>query len=585
MKKKQKAGLTALLWMAKHSKYKLTLAVVLAVLGVASGMLPYFMVTQITLAVLNGEADFKSVAFCCAFVLIGYTGKILFHGLSTTLSHQAAYTILKNIREKLAYSLYAQPLGEVLSKPSGEHKTIMVDTVERIEQPMAHIIPELISNVLVSLAMFIYIGLVDWRIALLALATIPLGGFFYKGLMKRYVRYYQSYIKANNHMNAMIVEYVNGIETIKAFNHAKDSYDQYTQAVERNCMSKTDFFKKTLWHYSAVMYVMPATLLFVLPGLLYFYMQETITVDALITCLVLSFGLVSPLIMAMNLTDGVAGLKTTLEEVLVILNKPQLNRPLERVQLTDYGLEFKNVTFAYGEDDVLRDVSFKVKPKGMTAIVGSSGSGKSTIGKLIMNFWDVKSGQIKLGGISMDKIPLAQSSQLISYVSQDNFLFDMTIKENIRIGKKNASDLEVVEAAKKASCHEFIMALELGYDTPVGHAGSRLSGGEKQRIAIARSMLKDSPVIVLDEATAYTDPENEVVIQESINTLVKNKSVIVIAHRLSTVKNADQIIVMDQGEIVSKGNHQELLTRCGHYNALWHAHVNSELIHSTKEVI
>jgi len=585
MKENRNESLSALLWMAKYSKYKLIFSVVIAILGVVSGMVPYFMISKITLEALKGETEFKRMMFYIGIILLGYTGKIVFHAISTTLSHKAAYSILKRIREKLAYALYVQPLGEVLSKPSGEHKTIIVDTVERIEQPLAHIIPELISNVLVSVGMFLYIALVDWRLGILALGTMPISVFFYKGLMKRYAKYYKEYVKANNHMNAMIVEYVNGIETIKAFNHAQDSYGKYTQAVAANGSSKTSFFKKTLWHYSAVMYMMPATLLFVLPGALYLYMNASITAEALITCVVMSFGLVSPLIIAMNLTDGVAGLKTTIGEVLNILNKAQLNRPSNFVCLNHHGIEFNEVSFAYETENVLTDISFKTTPRSMTAIVGSSGSGKSTIGKLIMNFWNVKSGEITIGDVNINKVPLSQSSELISYVSQDNFLFNMSVKENIRIGKKEASDAAVIEAAKKASCHEFIMTLESGYETLVGDAGNRLSGGEKQRIAIARSILKDSPIIVLDEATAYTDPENEVIIQESINELVKNKSVIVIAHRLSTVKNAEQIIVMDQGEIVSKGTHEELMITSGHYNALWHAHTNSELIHRRKEVI
>ncbi|WP_432408709.1 ABC transporter ATP-binding protein [Wukongibacter sp. M2B1] len=585
MRDKESQTLKTLLQFAKQCRGKMIAAVFIAILGVACGMVPYFIVGKITIEVMNGLIDLSTLGGYVLIALIGYTGKVLFHSISTSLSHQSAYDILKSIREQLARKLYNRPLGDVLSTPSGEYKTIIVDIVEKMEQPLAHIIPELTSNLLVPVCILIHLFYLDFRIALISLITIPIGMILYKFLMKRYAYYYREYIEANNNMNAAVIEYINGIETIKAFNQSTESYEKYTGSVENNNKTKVAFFSNTLWLYSAVMYTMPSTLLFVLPTGLYFNMNGTLSAENLVTCVILSFGLVSPLIAAMHHTDGIASLKTTLGEITKILSQPELKRPLTYCRPQDYQISFDRVTFAYEYENVLEKVSFKTIPNGMTAIVGPSGSGKSTIGKLIANFWDVKSGAINIGGKDIRNLPLNQVSDIISYVSQDNFLFNMSIKDNIKIGKKDASDFEVIEAAKKASCHRFIMSLDKGYETLAGEAGNHLSGGEKQRIAIARAILKDSPVVILDEATAYTDPENEAIIQESINNLVKGKTLIVIAHRLSTIVDADQIIVMNQGEILARGNHTSLLNNCEYYQKMWYAHVNERIPDYKKEVM
>lgn len=575
----------ALKWISSHSKSKLIGATLLAILSVGFGMMPYFMVARISLVVISGTSSLQVIATAIIGILIGYTGKIVFHGLSTSLSHQGAYMILKRLRLLLAEKLYKIPLGHVIEKNSGFYKTIMVDTVECIEQPLAHIIPELISNLLVFVAMFIYIAILNLPAALLALGTLPISMIFYKVLMKQYRIHYQAFIKANNHMNGVIVEYINGIETIKAFNQNHTSYEKFTSAVENNRMSKIAFFKGTLLTYSAVMYIMPSTMLLVLPGLLYMYMKGLIELQKVLPIIILSYGLMSPLIGALNLTDGIAALKTTLDEVMKILQMPELHVSDQTRMPSSLDIFFDNVSFAYEKENVLKDLSFHVPTKAMTAIVGSSGSGKSTIAKLLMRFWDVEKGEIRIGNTSIKDMSLKEINTLISYVGQDNYLFDMTIKDNIRLGNKNASDEAVITAAKQASCHKFIEKLASGYESRVGDAGNKLSGGEKQRIAIARAVLKNSPIVLLDEATAFTDPENEVVIQSSIKDLVADKTLIVIAHRLSTIINADQIIVMDKGKILGVGKHDELMAESSHYNKLWHAHRFDQVIIQEEEAI
>ena len=298
-------------------------------------------------------------------------------------------------------------------------------------------------------------------------------------------------------------------------------------------------------------------------------MQGSISFSIYITCLILSLGIAGPLIQATYYADSFAVINASIRQVGEFLEAPELKRPLEKVKLTDEGFRFEGVSFGYGEQEILHNITFTPVRGGKTAIVGPSGSGKSTITKLMAGFWDATTGKIFYGGQEIRNIPSDQLMEHISFVSQDNFLFNVSIKENIRMGSPNATDEEVIEAAKAARCDEFIRKLEQGYDTLAGDAGGKLSGGERQRITIARAMLKSADVVILDEASAYADPENEVYIEEAIQELVKNKTLIVVAHRLATIENSDKIVVVDQGKIVAEGTQTELMKSSPLYQRLW----------------
>ena len=297
-----------------------------------------------------------------------------------------------------------------------------------------------------------------------------------------------------------------------------------------------------------------------------------------ITVIIISLGIIGPILAASNYMDSIAAMGTVVGEVCGILDEEELVRPMEKVKLKDLTIEMNQVTFSYHTDkkEILHGITLKIRPGTVTALVGPSGSGKSTIAKLIAGFWDVGGGEITLGGCDLKKIPQNQLADHIAYVSQDDYLFDDTVRENIRMGRKGATDAEVEQAARDAGCDEFIRELEQGYDTRVGSAGGHLSGGERQRIAIARAMLKDAPISILDEATAYLDPENEAVLQTAIGKLVSGKTLIVIAHRLSTITNSDQIVVVKEGEIEDIGRHDELLHRSPLYQEMWNAHIGAK---------
>lgn len=578
--KKKNNAFRWILRFAGQCRGRLTASVLLAVLGSACGVVPYLAVTQIIIRILGKNYELAPIGLLALFALLGYLGGTWLNAASTMLSHRSAFTILKNIRTELTAKLSRVPMGTILDTPSGKFKTLLVDTVEKLELPLAHMIPELTANILIPVLMLLYLFVLDWRIALISLITIPIGLICYMGMMKDYEKRYSRVLTAGKNMDAAIVEYIGGIEVIKAFNQSSSSYGKYADAVKENEAAKATWFKQTNGFYVAGISIMPSCLLGVLPLGAWLFQSGSLTAPVFIACIILALGLVKPLIQALQYTDSLAMVDSTVQEIAGMLEEKEMKRPLEPVPLENSNISFREVSFGYGDAEVLHRISFDAAPRGMTAIVGPSGSGKSTVARLIASFWEADSGEVQIGGVDVRRLPLKQVMDMVSYVSQDNFLFHLSVKENIRMGRLGASDEEITAAAKQASCHDFITALPQGYDTLAGEGGSSLSGGERQRVAIARAILKNSPVVILDEATAFTDPENEAVIQASINELVRGKTLIVIAHRLSTITAADKILVMNNGRIEAEGTHDALLKGCPLYRELWEAHISAK---DTKE--
>lgn len=439
-------------------------------------------------------------------------------------------------------------------------------------------IPEISANMLVPVILLIYLFILDWRMALVTLITLPVGMVFVMIMFRTYPAKYKGSVEASRQMNNAVVEYVNGIEVIKAFNQSARSYKKYSEAVNYNASYSYNWMKSCQWPMSAYTAICPATLLTVLPIGFLFYVGGSLDIADFITVIIVSLGIIGPILAASNYIDSIAALRTVVGELCEILDAEELIRPTQDVKLKDLTIKLNKVKFSYhvNNEEILHGVDLEIKPGTVTALIGPSGSGKSTIAKLIAGFWDVSSGDIMLGGYSLKKIPQKQLAEKIAYVSQDNYLFNDTVRENIRMGCKGATDAEVEQAAKDAGCDEFIRGLEKGYDTNVGGAGGHLSGGERQRIAIARAMLKGAPIVILDEATAYLDPENEAVLQVAIGKLVAGKTLIVIAHRLSTITNSDQIVVIKDGQIDTIGTHEKLLSNSSLYQEMWSAHIGAK---------
>lgn len=559
-------------------KGRYALSICLSVLGVASGLVPYYAAAQMLIGLIGTERSFSFYIFWGTVAAVGYLAKSTFAILSTSVSHTATFLALRDIRKQIVDKFSRMPMGTLLNTPSGQLKDTLVDRVEGLETPLAHLLPEMSANVLVPVFIVVYLFVLDWRMALISLITIPVGMVFMATILKTYPQQYEGSVKINQRMNNAVVEYVNGIEVIKAFNQSAASYGKYSDAVHENADYFYKWMKSCQWAMASYNAICPAVLITVLPAGVLFYAAGSITSANLITIIILSLGIVGPLIAASNFADSLGMVGTVVNEIAALLDGPELVRPTQPVSLDSQEIRLNDVSFSYNNDgdNAIQHIDLTIKPGTVTALVGPSGSGKSTITKLIAGFWDVGAGSITLGGKDLRTIPQKQLADQIAYVSQDNYLFDDTIRENIRMGRLSASDAEVEEVAKAAGCDAFIRRLENGYDTNVGGAGGHLSGGERQRIAIARAMLKNAPIIILDEATAYIDPENEAVVQQAVSKLVAGKTLIIIAHRLSTITDSDQIVVMKDGSISGIGTHDELLKTSELYREMWQAHIGAK---------
>ncbi|HEI7353754.1 TPA: ABC transporter ATP-binding protein [Staphylococcus aureus] len=561
---------------ASDSKWKIMLSVLLSIISVFSGLVPYWAVFKIILMMINNTYTINTIMFYIFISLIAYISQVCCFGASTMLSHITAYEILSHIRKKLARKLMHLPLGVVESKKIGELKNIFVDKVETIELPLAHMIPEVIGNLLLSAAIFLYIMLIDWRMACALLVTVPIALFAFNKLMSGFNETYAKQMQSNNYMNSAIVEYIEGVEVIKTFNQSQSSYKKYQDAVDNYKIHTLNWFKNTWGYMNLGASVLPSTFLGILPVGMYLISINQLNYAEFFICIVLSLGVVAPIKNFTNYVNHLKSIQYALTEVNQILILEELALSSRFMEPQSYEIAFNNVGFSYTNDKderVFKNLSFTVPENHFTAIVGESGSGKSTIAKLISRYWDVTTGEITIGNVNIKNIEPKQLNELVGYVGQDNFLLNLTFKENIKLGNPEASDDAVEKAAKLAQCHEFIKKLPEGYDTNVGSVGDKLSGGEKQRVTIARMILKDAPIIVLDEATAYVDPDSEQKIQEALNVLTRNKTLIVIAHRLSTIQQADQIIVLGNQQILEKGSHQLLLKLEAHYKNMWDMHM------------
>lgn len=617
MNQQKNKSLISWVWaFAGEKKFSYILSVFFALLSVVCCIAPYFMIARIVRELLSGVRDWPLFLKQAGIVALFWGGNVIFHMISTTMSHIATFNLLGNIRKRMCDKLARLPLGTVLDMPSGSLKNIIIERIDSMETTLAHIVPEYTSNIVLSLALVIYLFLVDWRLALSAFAVLPVGFiamcFMFKDMAPRF-KYALDKTKA---LNDTAVEYINGIEVIKAFGKSKSSYERFVTAAREGSDCYVEWMRDCIWPHSIAIVVTPSLLLTLLPiGGLMFY-KGMVDATVFITVIILSISAIQPFLIAYSYHDDIAKAGAIFGEVGSIMNLPELDRPeTDKKTPSDNSIVLKDVRFSYKKDgvverslsgsrapskgtvegpvettasvsadfdklnrrgEILHGISISLPQGSYSAFVGPSGSGKSTIARLIASLWDVDSGSIEIGGVNIKDLSLEEYNRRVAYVSQDNFLFDLSVRENIRLGRPGASDAAVEEVAKKSGCYDFIMSLEKGFDTIVGGSGAHLSGGERQRIAIARAMMKDAPIVILDEATAYTDPENEALIQQSVAKLVKGKTLIVIAHRLSTVKDADKLFVIKNGIIDSEGTHEELLAKGGLYKDMWNAHIDAK---------
>lgn len=562
---KKKSVMSQLFAFTNGCRGKTALSIILAVIGVLCGMAPYFALAGILTEMIQNILTVQHIFYYVGIAILGETLKMVLSTLSSLEAHKITYHILENIRCKLAEKMMCVPMGVMVDTPSGKLKAMVVDTVEKLEQPLAHMLPEITANVFTPICIIIVLFALDWRMALACMLVIPVGFVLLMGQMKDYKNRADRYITACSGMDSAVVEYINGIQVIKAFSQTGTSFKKFSDAIKYYHDTTLDWWKNT-WLYSALgLTVIPATLIGGIPIGAYLLMQGSISFFIYITCLILSLGIAGPLIQATYYADSFAVINASIRQVGEFLEAPELKRPLEKVKLTDEGFRFEGVSFGYGEQEILHNITFTPVRGGKTAIVGPSGSGKTTLCNLIARFWDVQKGAILIGGKNVKDIEPDELMKLMSIVFQNVYLFHDTIENNIKFGRPDATHEAVVEAARRACCHDFIEKLPNAYQTVIGEGGSTLSGGEKQRISIARAILKDAPIVILDEATSSVDPENQHILLTAINELTKGKTLIIIAHRLSTIRNADQIVVLDGGRIVQQGTHKTLIQQDGVY--------------------
>ena len=551
---------------------QLGISIILSFIAVLCGLASYGFIGVLCGLIFDNETQTNIL-----FLIIGVAAvcKILnavLLNLSTDISHKAAFYILKDIRFALSKKMMKLPLGFFEKNGSGRLKTVIVDRVEEIEKTLAHFLPEMTANLCVPVGLIIWMFFIDYRLALCVLVWIVIGLAVSGGMMKNYNEKYEGQVDAGKNMNQAVVEYVGGIEVIKIFNQTDGSYEKYSKAIEHYASYCLDWMKSTQIFASLSYSIAPVSIFGVLILGLIFYGNGSLDIADFFLFMIISLGIFDPIIKASLYTDQLSQMENITKEIKEILDYPELKRRNQGESLLNgYEIELNNISFSYDNSDKLaiKNVSATIPQKSMFALVGASGSGKSTIAKLIAGYFDVSSGEIKIGGVKLTDISAEQLNKSIAYVDQDTYLFEMSIMENIKIANMSATDSEVIDVCKKLGCHDFISKLPNKYKAQAGVAGNRLSGGEKQRIAIARAMMKDAPIMILDEATASSDPENEVAIQEALTVASKDKTLIVVAHKLQTIKNAGQIAFVKDGEITHIGTHEELLLNCPGYKKSW----------------
>lgn len=544
--------------------------------AVLMSVIPFIFVYQVITPLIMGnpiEGSFIAVRVLGVAVCLVLHAVLYVKGLS--MSHDAAYNILCRLRVCLQKRMEKLPLGEIQEKGTGSLKRMFVDDVDSIEMLLAHALPEGFGNIVIPVIIYLSLFAVDWKLALLSMASLPAGMLAMGVMYSIGTKDMTSYYTAGRVMNNTIIEYINGMEVVKVFNKDGDSYKRY----EKDITAYRDFtlgWYKKCWPWMALYNsILPCTLILTLPLGSWFVLQGYSSLPDLILVMCLSLSIGLPLLKAIGFLPSLPQINYKIGNLENMLSASALTQTEDGFHGKNHTVEFQDVSFAYGKEVVADHVNLTILEGQKTALVGESGSGKSTLAKLLVHYYDVKEGAITLGGQDIRQMSLEALNAQISYVAQEQYLFNTSLLENIRIGRLDATDQEVMEAARKAQCMEFIDTLPDGIRTLAGDGGRQLSGGQRQRIALARAILKNAPVVVLDEATAFTDPENEEKMEAAISEVVKGKTLLVIAHRLPSVKNADQICVMSKGRITASGSHKELMKECGEYQNLWKASMDS----------
>lgn len=507
---------------------------------------------------------------CTVILLVGIVGRIICKFTTYRLQGHTGYQMIAKERLDMGEKLKRVPMGFFNQNNLGELTNTVTSDMQFVEKQAPFILDKMVNSIINVFVICIAMIIFDWKIGFVFLIGLFLAILILNLMQKKALELTKTQKEAQVKVVSSVLEYIQGISIFKLFNlsnnsnsRIKSSFDEYSIA---NCNLELKFIPlNTL--FSLSLKIACGIILFLSP---YLVLNGNLSIIKMIVILVAIFSIYTPVEALGSITGLTRMLEISLNRIEKIKEFPLIDESAKDIDLNSFNIDFKNVSFGYNDNKtVINNISFHIPEKSMTAIVGHSGCGKTTITRLIARFWDVEKGKIEIGGVNIKNMSCDSILKHITIVFQNVYLFNDTIANNIRLGKYNASMKEIEEAAKKARCYEFIKNLPDGFNTIIGEGGSSLSGGEKQRISIARAILKDSPIVLLDEATSSIDPENEFYIQQAISELVKNKTLIVIAHRLSTIKEANQILVMENGQVIQKGIHDELIKEKGIYKKFW----------------
>ena len=562
-----------LLQIAGQRKSLLLASCTLAVIHSVLSLVPYALVFYIIKELTQSQPNFTTVQQYVVYAIVIVIVSMVAFLLSGILSHIAAFNILYGLRKTITEKVGILPMGYLSHRNSGAFKKIISDDVERIETFVAHQIPDFVKAVALPLLTLGYLFSEDWRLALIScLPLLVLVVIMPLMFGSKNQNLTQKYHHSLEEMSAGIVEYVRAMPVMKIFQQSAETFDKYGKKVLTFHRFVSDWIRHSSPPFAIFMSFASNAMLPVLVLGLYLYFHNGLTLATLLFFLILGTGYMRPVFAMSNMAMQLQLIEQGVQQIDKILEAPVLPETHTPQESTHYDIRFDKVSFAYdGEHYVLNDINFIAKEGSITALVGPSGAGKSTVGQLLSRFWDIQEGSISIGGVDIRQLSTEKLMQMVSFVFQDSFMFAQTMYENIRMGMNKTKE-EVIAAAKAAQIHDFIMSLPKGYDTLFGQQGVHLSGGEQQRFQLARAILKNAPILILDEATAFADPENEYKIQLAFSELIKGKTVLVIAHRLSTITTADQIIVFEKGEINAIGTHNELLQSSELYQRMWNAH-------------
>lgn len=544
-------------------------SVAMASLSVALELAPIVAILWLIEGLVAGSAapaDFVLAAFVLAMTIPSV--QLLF-GYATAQSHAAAFHTIHALRVALARKLSAMPLGAVSTLGSGATRKLMIDEPEKLEPLIAHAIPEGVSAGLMWLVVSIWLIATDWVMALATIALTPVAFGAIAIAVRRTQPRMEAFQAANLRMNGTVAEFLRGITAVKIYHRTGPAQRRTRAAIDDFARFQSEWGREFVPWGGTFYALIQANITVILPVGLWRLQTGGIEVEALLLFILLGGNYGAPLMRLFNLFSQMAHVSLAVQSVERLLRQPTLSDTETRLPLNNHAVEFETVSFAYGAARAIDEVSF-VAPQGeVTALVGPSGAGKSTLALLLARFYDPLAGRITVGGQNIAEMGQAQLMDTVSFVFQDTFLFRGTIAENLRFAQPDASQGQLENAATAAQAHNFIRALPDGYDTMIGDGSGVLSGGERQRIGIARAILKNAPILVLDEATAFADPDSEADIQKAISAMARGKTLIVVAHRLHTIAKAQQVVVMDAGRVVGRGAHDDLLRTCDLYARMW----------------